>query len=108
LASAGAALKTARRVKAPCVSRIGIVATTLSAVTLSCMQPIENRGSPEPLPPSTATKTVSTTPRPAEPATCEEAEATVRRALEQRDEVTLNHATSSRERLCRDATESAR
>jgi hypothetical protein len=90
-------------------SRIGRVAVTaLFWWTPSCLQPIENRGSPEPLPPSTATKTISATPRPAEPVTCEEAEATVRQALEQRDEVTLNHATSSRERLCSDATESAR
>jgi len=91
------------------LARLGsVAATALSAGTLSCMQPIENRGSPEPLPPSTATKTISATPGPAEPATCDEAEATVRRALEQRDEVALNNATSSRERLCGDDADSER
>ena len=92
------------------VSRIGLGATiAFSAWTLSCIQTIENRGSPEPLPPSTATRTVSATPpQPGEPATCDEAEATVRRALEQRDELALNNATSSRERLCRDEAERAR
>ena len=74
----------------------------------SCIEAIENRGSPEPLPPSTTTRTIPATGAPTEPATCEEAEAMVSRALEQRDEVTLGNATSSRERLCGSAPKAAR
>ena len=71
-------------------------------ILVSCIETFENRGSPEPLPPSTATKTIpaSEMARSTEPSTCEEAEAMVARALERRDEATLANVTSVRERLC--------
>ena len=84
-----------------------LLAATLVWGPTSCLETIENRGSPQPLPPSTATKTIPATPA-AEPATCEEARAVVARALERRDEVALSNATSARERLCRDETEDPR
>jgi hypothetical protein len=88
--------------------RLAILTATLLWWPASCIQTIENRGSPEPLPPSTATKTIPATPQPAEPATCKEAEAVVSRALERRDEVALSNAMSARERLCRETSEAAR
>jgi hypothetical protein len=88
--------------------RMALVAAMLVWCPASCLQTIENRGSPEPLPPSTATRTIPATPQTAEPASCEEAEGVVSRALERRDEVALSNATSARERLCRDGSETTR
>jgi hypothetical protein len=87
--------------------RLTLVAAMLVWGRPSCIETIENRGSPEPLPPSTATRTIPATPQAAEPATCEEAKAVVSRALERRDEAGLSNATSARERLCRDHNETS-
>jgi len=90
--------------------RLPVIAAMMAWTQSGCIETIENRGSPEPLPPSTATRTVPATERArsAEPSTCKEAEERVARALERRDEAALSNATSSRERLCRDNAEEAR
>jgi hypothetical protein len=79
-----------------------MLAAIIAWIQVGCIEHFENRGSPEPMPPSTATRTIPAgeRARSTEPVTCEEAEAMVDRALEHRDEVTLANATSSRDRLC--------